>query len=528
MFPIRTRRAVKRLVALATGTALGLSALTLTVLAAGSAAAATAWAEPSRVTAQSYSMSVETRSGQNYSEITPMGGAEFRQLLDVGHISGGSGDDYLGVTASGQLRLYPSSYARPSAKYIAVGGGWQTYNQVTVVGDPSGDGRADLMARDTHGRLWYYASQNSLSQPFRPRVQVGTNWNIYDQLIGTANFDTAARGSLLARDLSGRLWLYDATANGSLSGRREIGTGWNMYNQLIGLDWNRDGHGDIIGRTEAGTLYAYYANGAGGYIGRTQVETGWASFNALANEGHQPDFGKGQVIGRDAKGDVYVYTGQENGTIGARQQIGYSYAPADYPLMTSTVAPDDNGQSGLVVNSSDGILLNLFATGSQGFPTEHYTALAGPGDLNGDGHADLIARDTGGDLWFIAGVSGGGVTGKPVLIGGGWNIDNRIVGAGDLTGDGIADIVATTPGGSMYLYPGLSNGKFGGRTYIGHGWQGYTKLAAPGDLTGDGKGDLVAIDSAGRLWLYPGLGNSKFGTRTEIGTGGWNGYHDIS
>lgn len=182
--------------ALATGTALGLSALTLTVSAAGTAAAVTAWAEPGGVTAQSlYGTTVETLSGQNYSDITPMGAAEFRQLLDVGHISGGSGDDYLGVTASGQLRLYPSSYTRPSAKYIAIGSGWQTYNQVTVVGDPSGDGRADLMARDTHGRLWYYASQNSLSQPFRPRVQVGTSWNIYDQLIGAANFDTAARGS---------------------------------------------------------------------------------------------------------------------------------------------------------------------------------------------------------------------------------------------------------------------------------------------------------------------------------------------
>ncbi|MEU7058207.1 VCBS repeat-containing protein [Streptomyces sp. NPDC046197] len=528
MFPIRTRRAVKRLVALATGTVLGLSTVTLTVSAAGNAAAATAWAEPGGVTAQSYSMSVGTVSGPVSSELVPMGAAEYRQLLDIGHISGGSGDDLLAITASGQLRLYPSSYTRPSAKYIPVGGGWQTYNQVTVVGDASGDGRADLMARDTHGRLWYYASQNSLGQPFRPRVQVGTNWNIYDQIIGAANFDGTARGSLLARDLVGRLWLYDATSNGSLSGRRQIGTGWNMYNQLIGLDGNGDGHGDIVGRTEAGTLYAYYANGAADYGGRTQVATGLAGYNAIANEGHQPDFGKGQVIGRDAKGNVYAYTGLENGTLRGRQTTGYGYTPADYPLMTSTVAPDDNGQSGLVVFTSGGVLFNLGATGTSSFPVEHYTAVAGPGDLSGDGHADLIARDTGGDLWFIAGVKGGAVTGKPVFLGSGWNIYSRIVGASDLTGDGIPDIVATTPGGSMYLYPGLGNGTFGSRTYIGSGWQGYTKLAAPGDLTGDGKGDLVAVDSAGRLWLYPGLGNSHFGTRTEIGTGGWNGYHDIS
>lgn len=514
------------------------AATALTVSAAAPASAVTAWAEPGAMTTQLYTMALESSDAAGtLTMVCDTCKDEFRQLLDIGRMSSTSGDDFLGITASGQLRLYPASYARPDSKYITVGGGWQIFNQVTVVGDLSGDGRADLLARDTHGRLWYYASQNSLSQPFRSRVQVGTGWNLYDQIIGAANFDGATRGSVLARDLQGRLWLYDGRSNGTLSARREVGTGWNMYNQLIGLDRNQDGHGDILGRTQAGAVYVYAATGDGRLAGRvwdSARTTSWASYNAIAGEGHQPDFGKGQVVGRLPGGDVYAYQGKEDGTLDSRQPIAYDYTPADYPLMASTVAFGDDGMSGLVMMTKTGptyggMLLNLYSTPGQDGSLAYYSALAGPGDLTGDGHADVVARDTGGRLWLVPGHADGTLgTDKRRLIGGGWNIYRTLVGAGDFTGDGVADLVAMTPGGSLYVYPGLGNGAFGSRIGIGSSWQTYTKLAAPGDLTGDGKSDLVAVDSAGRLWLYPGLGNAHLGNRVEIGTGGWNGYRDIS
>lgn len=538
MFHRATRKSARRLAAWATGTALGLTAATaLGVSAAAPASAATGWAEPGAVTMQSAMLALETTaiSGVSTSICDPCTD-EYRQLLDIGHISGGGGDDILGITASGQLRLYPGSYPRPSSKYLTIGGGWQTYNQVTVIGDLSGDGRADLMARDTHGRLWYYASQDSLSQPFRGRVDVGYGWNIYDQLIGAANFDGSARGSLVARDLQGRLWLYDGRSNGALSSRRQIGKGWNIYNQLVGLDRNQDGVGDIVARTETGTLYVYAGNGAGGYASRatdTANPVDWAGTKAVAGEGHQPGFGKNQVLGRMSDGTAYAYQGRGDSGFFPRQGIAFGYDPVDFPLMTSTVAFGDDGAPGLVVTTKPGktfggMLISLFGEGSDVPPLAYYSVLAGPGDLDGDGHGDLVARDTGGHLWFVKGRNDGSLATDRRLIGGGWNIYRSIVGAGDLTGDGVADIVAATPAGDLYLYAGQGNGAFAGRVVIGWGWQIYTKLAAPGDLTGDGKSDLVAVDSAGRLWLYPGLGDSHFGARVEIGTGGWNGFHDIS
>ncbi len=39
-----------------------------------------------------------------------------------------------------------------------VGGGWNAYSALVGTGDLSGDGRTDLLARDTAGKLWRYAS----------------------------------------------------------------------------------------------------------------------------------------------------------------------------------------------------------------------------------------------------------------------------------------------------------------------------------------------------------------------------------
>ncbi|WP_152648288.1 FG-GAP repeat domain-containing protein [Streptacidiphilus anmyonensis] len=516
------RRALRRLAILATGAALALTALPGSASAAGAS-----WSEASMLTVSGY--------GNGFYSVGSMGDlivedggasrhAQYRQLLDIGNISGGQGEDYLAVTASGQLRLFPSTYARPSDKYILIGSGWQTYSQIFVAGDLNGDGRADLMARDHQGRLWYYASQTSLTSPFRPRVLVGTGgWNGYDQLIGAANFDTGSNATVLARDLQGRLWAYDGHSDGSLSGRRLVGSGFGGYNQLLGLDWNKDGHGDVVGRTESGDLYLHAGNGAGGLAQPVKVDSGWSRTNALADEGHQPDFGKGEIMARHSNGTFCWYEGNENGTL-ASGQCGNDVG--SYTILSATVSPDDTGMVGLVGVDPTGHLTGIGATGN--FPQSWYNVVIGPGDLNGDGKSDLVARDRSGRLWFIPGNGGTSVDERPVLIGGGWNQYRWIVGAGDLNGDGIADLVAVTPGGVMYLYPGLGNGKFGTRVEVGYGWEHYTHLVAPGDLTGDGKADLAAVDSSGRLWLYPGIGNGMFGAKTLIGTSGWGQFHDLS
>ncbi|WP_157987428.1 FG-GAP-like repeat-containing protein [Jiangella endophytica] len=150
-----------------------------------------------------------------------------------------------------------------------------------------------------------------------------------------------------------------------------------------------------------------------------------------------------------------------------------------------------------------------------------------PGDLNGDGHDDVLARRrTDGTMWFYPGLDGGRL-GRGVRLGAGWAVYDAFAAVGDWNGDGRPDIVARHRNGGLVLFAG--NGKGGllsGRT-IGTGWQAMTALVGPGDWNGDGAPDVIARRGDGALMLYPGNGSGGFGSPRRIGSG-WNGMAGIT
>ncbi|CAM5335692.1 hypothetical protein STANM309S_03999 [Streptomyces tanashiensis] len=150
--------------------------------------------------------------------------------------------------------------------------------------------------------------------------------------------------------------------------------------------------------------------------------------------------------------------------------------------------------------------------------------IAGPGDLNGDGTGDFVARDRDGVLWLYRSNYDGTALHARVKIGSGWNAYNQILGSGDYTSDGLNDLVARAKDGTLYLYQGTGQGELpvqAPREEIGGGWNAYPKLVAPGDLTGDGQGDLLAVNAGGELFRYSGTGQAgyAFKPRASIGTG---------
>ncbi|WUH93965.1 N-acetylmuramoyl-L-alanine amidase [Streptomyces sp. NBC_00433] len=252
---------------------------------------------------------------------------------------------------------------------------------------------------------------------------------------------TAGRHNLLGRDATGALWQYQGSGSAStpLFSRFRAGGGWQIYNVLSALDtMNANGTGDVVGRDSSGTLWYYRGSGkpSAPLLNRVTVGGGW----------------------------------------------------------------------------------NI------------YSKLLGSGDITADGHPDLIGKDSGGVLYVYKGT---GDATKPftgrTVIGGGWNIFTMLAAAGDITGDGKADLLARDSAGVLWVYKGTGNpaAPYAARTRIGGGWQGYTSLVGPGDITGDGKADLLARDSAGQLWLYKGTGSATapYATpRISIG-GGWNTYN---
>ncbi|WP_330307321.1 MULTISPECIES: trypsin-like serine protease [unclassified Streptomyces] len=152
------------------------------------------------------------------------------------------------------------------------------------------------------------------------------------------------------------------------------------------------------------------------------------------------------------------------------------------------------------------------------------TRIIAPGDINGDYLPDLLSVDSGGVLWLYPG-KGNGTFSARVQVSSGWNQYNTVRGHGDFTGDGKADLIARNKStGDLYLYKGTGKsgtGAFSSRIKVRSAWTGYNAFDAVGDITGDGKADFLARTPGGTLYLYKGTGKATseiFATRVSVGT----------
>lgn len=281
-------------------------------------------------------------------------------------------------------------------------------------------------------------------------------------------------------------------------------------------DVNGDGYADLLigGRYDfgsglTGVAYAYYGSAQG--LGTLP---NWTAPNEQPYQYSQVALASAGDVNGDGYDDVIVgdkyYSGDQ-------MQEGRAYLYYGSP-------------SGL--NSTPGWV----ADGNQS--TQHFgAAVAGVGDVNGDGYDDVLigapyTRDpsTGnvvGQVLLYLG-SSNGLSNTPawtVLGSGGWtSFGDRLSAAGDVNGDGYADFMASDffftddqqAEGRVYLYYGSANGPAPVAAWTADGNQANDyfgmALAPAGDVNGDGYDDvLVGAPSfsdpegiEGRAFLYYG------------------------
>jgi hypothetical protein len=137
------------------------------------------------------------------------------------------------------------------------------------------------------------------------------------------------------------------------------------------------------------------------------------------------------------------------------------------------------------------------------------SATANAGDVDGDGYGDLVVGAVEAGVAYVFTGSPTGVISAPQILGTGeMNYGESVGGAGDVNGDGYSDVVVCDrSGGTATVYLGSATGL--GRPLVLEAPTGETafagQCASAGDVNGDGYADIVVASyGSGNAYLYYG------------------------
>ncbi|MGW1712151.1 FG-GAP-like repeat-containing protein [Streptomyces sp. NPDC002156] len=304
---------------------------------------------------------------------------------------------------------------------------------------------------------------------------------------------------------------------------------------LLTAAWDgKDTAGRLVANgTYTWTLTAKPADGQGASLtlsGTTKVTAGSAAPRDYAGGD-----GVGDLLTLSANGTLTVQRGTGTGTLGAK--VTGTGWPTSAKFVPYGDLSGDRCNDVLVRLSSGALRAYRPACGKAATPATAYTALGtgwnqydvltSPGDVDGDRRPDLVARQAStGDVFLFKGTATGKLSAR-VKVGARWTGYKKIVGVGDLNGDGRGDLVAQDKSNELWRFDGTGTGAFKARVKIANDWgTPYNVVVGVGDFTGDGRADLVSRDTAGNVWRNNGTGKGTFGPRTRIATG-WQGYKAV-
>jgi uncharacterized protein (TIGR03382 family) len=323
----------------------------------------------------------------------------------------------------------------------------------------------------------------------------------YDDVVVGASLDDGAD--------SGSAYVYYGSATGiDLATEDKLNASDGEVSDYYGRsvsgagDLNGDGYGDVVvgangdddNGESSGSVYVYYGSATG--IDANSEEKLTASDGAASDV-----YGTGVASAGDVNGDGYddlvvgACSGDGAGTAGGAAYVYYGSASG-----IDTASEDK-------VTASDRAAADYFGR-----------SVAGAGDIDGDGYADLVVgargdddngSDSGSAYVYYGSAAGIDLASEDKLTASDGSVDDyygrSVSGAGDLDGDGYADLVVGAHSnddngagsGAAYVYYGSPTGIDGasedkliasdGATNDYFGWS----MSGAGDLDGDGYDDLV-------------------------------------
>ncbi|MFI6640228.1 FG-GAP-like repeat-containing protein [Streptomyces sp. NPDC050504] len=271
----------------------------------------------------------------------------------------------------------------------------------------------------------------------------------------------------------------------ALSGGADPAAQWRDHGRLGG--GKPDGARDLLTLTSAGKAQFHYGDGKGAFAAGAAGGGSWAAGTVMVPFADMNDDGCNDVLVRLPAGQLRVHypaCGASLSASGAYKVLGAAWGGFD--LLTS------------------------------------------PGDLTGDGRPDLLARQRAtGDVYRYSDNGRGGLT-AAVKVGAAWKGHRAVFGSGDLTGDGVADVLAVDNANNLWRYDGRAGGSLKApvKVFAANWGAGRNVFLGVGDVTGDGKADLVSRKTTGELLRNNGNGRGSFGGTVKL-AGGWQAYRGL-
>ncbi|MBZ5655114.1 MAG: FG-GAP-like repeat-containing protein [Acidobacteriia bacterium] len=434
---------------------------------------------------------------------------------------------------------YSNTYTAPNAY-------WNPGSNSLYVADFNGDGKLDLAA------LAPYCASNlpcvavylgKGDGTFQTAVLYSTidpnhpgNTNAYGMAVGDLNGD--GKPDIAVTQSNGMAVLLN-------NGNGTFGTATYYDNALghqsqIGIaigDVNGDKKNDIVTSTFLGDVVLFQNQGSGtfalkGSIGKASGgQASWLVSMADINGDKKLD-----LVVADSVGEIWTFYGKGNGTFtaGPIYAVQYWEQPPDNMILA-----DFNGDGALdifkplegqtwdgqvILGRSDGTFQMNQAYGWT-YPPGNGGNLV-MADFNGDGFPDVAygyarsANLTQAGFEVMLG-SSHGVLGAPTFVSaincGSWT---EWIAAGDVNGDGKADMVATInnncASSEVAVLIGLGTGKFKAPVYYSTGSTAQPVDVFLEDLNGDSKPDMVISNWDGTISILLNKGKGTFGTASVI------------
>jgi hypothetical protein len=405
---------------------------------------------------------------------------------------------------------------------------------IAGAGDVNGDGYADIIVGAPYhdggetNRGKVYVHHGSSSGPDATPVFAITGRADRDHLgyavAGAGDVNGDGHADVLVSALGapgatykGQVYLY-LGGNGGLNPSPAFTATGQADGDIFGFsaggagDVNGDGYADIFvgapwaddGDTDSGKVHVHHGSPSGPDLNPAFTATGSARNDGLgvwvagAGDVNGDDYADVLVSAYNGypgtdRGQVYLYLGSSNGlsptpafTITGRADGDHLYPAAGAGDVNSDGFGDviigasyadgggsHRGQAYLYLGGSAGLRPSPALTFTGAADSDHLGyAVAGAGDVNGDGYADLLigalSADAGGNdrgqVYLYLGSSGGLRPSPALTISGAADHDHlgsAVAGAGDVNGDGYADVLIDAVGapggtfkGQVYLYLG--------------------------------------------------------------------------